>query len=45
MVGTLLAGVIAQHWGWHAVFCFGVPGLLVALLTWFGLTEPPRICR
>ena len=32
MVGALLAGVIAQHWGWRAVFyCFGIPGLLVAL--------------
>ncbi|HMA11847.1 MAG TPA: MFS transporter, partial [Steroidobacteraceae bacterium] len=43
MVGALLAGVIAQHWGWRAVFwCFGIPGLLVACATWFGLTEPPR---
>jgi len=43
MVGALLAGVIAQQWGWRAVFyCFGIPGLLVAALTWFGLTEPPR---
>ena len=43
MVGALLAGVIAQHWGWRAVFfCFGIPGLLVACVTWFGLTEPPR---
>jgi MFS family permease len=43
MVGALLAGVIAQQWGWRAVFyCFGVPGLLVACITWFGLTEPPR---
>jgi predicted MFS family arabinose efflux permease len=43
MVGALLAGMIAQHWGWRAVFfCFGIPGLLVACATWFGLTEPPR---
>lgn len=43
MVGALLAGIIAQHWGWRAVFfCFGVPGLMVACATWFGLTEPPR---
>jgi len=43
MVGALLAGVIAQAWGWRAVFyCFGIPGLVVALVTWFGLTEPPR---
>jgi MFS family permease len=43
MVGALLAGVIAQHWGWRAVFfCFGIPGILVACATWFGLIEPPR---
>jgi predicted MFS family arabinose efflux permease len=43
MVGALVAGVIAQHWGWRAVFfAFGIPGLLVALTTWLGLTEPPR---
>jgi predicted MFS family arabinose efflux permease len=43
MVGALLAGVIAQEWGWRAVFyCFGIPGMLVALLVWLGLAEPPR---
>ena len=43
MVGALLAGVIAERWGWRAVFfAFGVPGLLVALTVWLGLTEPPR---
>jgi predicted MFS family arabinose efflux permease len=43
MVGALLAGVIAERWGWRAVFyAFGFPGLLVALTVWFGLTEPPR---
>ncbi|HYP81505.1 MAG TPA: MFS transporter, partial [Steroidobacteraceae bacterium] len=43
MVGALLAGVIAERWGWRAVFfSFGVPGLLVALTVGLGLTEPPR---
>ncbi len=43
MLGAIIAGQIAQHWGWRAAFfAFGVPGMLVALLTWFGLTEPPR---
>jgi predicted MFS family arabinose efflux permease len=43
MMGALLAGVIAERWGWRAVFfAFGVPGLLVALMVWLGLTEPPR---
>jgi predicted MFS family arabinose efflux permease len=43
LIGALGAGQIAQHWGWRtAFFAFGIPGLLVALLTWRGLTEPPR---
>jgi predicted MFS family arabinose efflux permease len=43
MIGALLAGVIAERWGWRAVFyAFGVPGLIVALTVWLGLTEPPR---
>jgi predicted MFS family arabinose efflux permease len=43
MMGALLAGVVAERWGWRAVFlAFGAPGLLVALLTWLGLTEPQR---
>jgi predicted MFS family arabinose efflux permease len=43
MLGALLAGVIAERWGWRAVFyAFGLPGLLVALTVWLGLTEPSR---
>lgn len=43
MVGALLAGLIASEWGWRVVFwAFGIPGLLVALVTAFGLVEPPR---
>ena len=43
MMGALLAGVIAERWGWRTVFyAFGVPGLLVALAVWKGLHEPPR---
>ena len=43
MIGAIGAGLIAQQWGWRAAFfAFGIPGLLVALLTWWGLTEPPR---
>ncbi|MEO6080254.1 MAG: MFS transporter [Steroidobacteraceae bacterium] len=43
MGGAMLAGVIAENWGWRAVFfAFGIPGLLVALTVWLGLTEPPR---
>ncbi|MFM1887190.1 MAG: hypothetical protein RL026_2347 [Pseudomonadota bacterium] len=43
MVGALLAGLIASHWDWRVVFiAFGIPGVLMALATWTGLTEPPR---
>jgi MFS family permease len=43
MFGALLAGLIAEHYGWRTVFyAFGIPGVLVALTVWFGLTEPPR---
>jgi predicted MFS family arabinose efflux permease len=43
MVGALLAGLIAERWGWRAVFfAFGLPGLLVAMTVWLGLKEPPR---
>jgi MFS family permease len=43
LIGALLAGLIAERWGWRAVFfVFGIPGLVVALVTWLGLTEPPR---
>jgi predicted MFS family arabinose efflux permease len=43
LAGALLAGIVAERWGWRTVFfVFGIPGLLVALVTWLGLTEPPR---
>ena len=43
LVGALGAGLIAEHFGWRAAFfAFGGPGLIVAFITWKGLTEPPR---
>jgi predicted MFS family arabinose efflux permease len=43
MVGAVGAGLIAQHWGWRAGFyAFGIPGILVALLVWRYLSDPPR---
>lgn len=43
LIGALGAGLIAEQWGWRAAFfAFGIPGLLVALITWRGLAEPPR---
>src|SRR5215471_2902421 len=33
LLGVMLGGFIADHWGWHAGFgAVGVPGLIVALL-------------
>jgi predicted MFS family arabinose efflux permease len=40
-----IGGPIAHHFGWRIVFLIaGVPGLLLALLMWFRLQEPPRSC-
>lgn len=38
-----LGGWIAQHYGWRTVFyVIGPPGMLLGLLVWFTLKEPPR---
>lgn len=38
-----LGGWMVQHYGWRTVFfVIGTPGLLLGLLLWFGLQEPPR---
>lgn len=43
LIGQSLGGWIASEWGWRvAFFAFGGPGLLVALVVWLGLREPPR---
>ncbi len=43
MTGAILAGQIAQHWTWRvAFFAFGLPGLLMGLIAWWMLKEPPR---
>ena len=46
-IGTVLAamigGVVADHYGWRMAFIvLGAPGLLVALLCWLTVKEPPR---
>jgi MFS family permease len=42
-VGGSAGGFIAQHWGWRAAFLIvGLPGVLLALLQWLTLREPPR---
>jgi MFS family permease len=42
-IGSELAGGVAQRFGWRAAFqVLGLPGLLVALLVWLSVREPPR---
>lgn len=42
-IAASLGGWIAQNYGWRTVFyVIGVPGLLLGLLVWFTLKEPPR---
>lgn len=46
-IGIVLGGIggaiVAQHYGWRAAFWIvGIPGLVLALITWLTLKEPPR---
>jgi predicted MFS family arabinose efflux permease len=41
VLGMILGGRIADNWGWRAAFLVvAIPGLLLAVVTWFGLKEP-----
>jgi len=43
LIGQSIGGWVAAEWGWRAAFvALGVPGLLVALIVWLCLREPPR---
>ncbi len=43
LVGPIAAGYLAQAFSWRTVFLLiGLPGLVVALASWFTLREPPR---
>jgi len=43
MLGMMLGGLLVDIAGWRAAFIVvGLPGLLVALIVWFFLREPPR---
>jgi len=43
LVGAVLGGVIAQHYGWRTAFVvFGVPGVLLAVVVAMVLREPSR---
>jgi predicted MFS family arabinose efflux permease len=42
-VGLYLGGWVNQHYGWRmAFFVVGIPGIVVALLLRFTVSEPPR---
>ncbi|MDH3641342.1 MAG: MFS transporter [Gammaproteobacteria bacterium] len=43
MIGNFVGGIGAAELGWRATFMLvGLPGILVALVIWFSLREPPR---
>jgi predicted MFS family arabinose efflux permease len=43
LIGMVIGGVVAQTLGWRVAFvAVGLPGLLLAGLTWFTLPVPPR---
>ena len=42
-LGLVIGGYIAEHYGWRwAFYALGLPGLLLALVTWLTVREPPR---
>jgi MFS family permease len=41
LLGMVLGGVVASHWGWRtAFFVAGIPGVVMAILVAFTLREP-----
>jgi predicted MFS family arabinose efflux permease len=41
--GFIIGGWVSQHYGWRAAFMVvGLPGVLIALLIWLTVREPPR---
>jgi MFS family permease len=43
VVGSMVGGLVAHHWGWRAAFMVvGLPGILLALLTPVLLKDPRR---
>ena len=41
--GTMLGGTVAHFYGWRiAMYTIGLPGLLLALIVWMLVPEPPR---
>ena len=43
LIGPIGSGYLADAYSWRTVFLFlGAPGLLIALIAWLTLREPPR---
>lgn len=43
IVGSVTTAWVAEHWGWrHAFLVVGIPGILLALLIFLTVKEPPR---
>ncbi len=43
VIGGLGGAIVAQNFGWRAAFLIvGLPGLVLALITWLTMKEPPR---
>jgi predicted MFS family arabinose efflux permease len=43
MLGMVVGGFVAQHWGWRvAMMVVGIPGLFFAAIFWWTVREPPR---
>lgn len=43
MFGAAAGGFIAQTWGWRAAFmAVGMPGIILAIVAWLFVKEPPR---
>lgn len=43
LIGQSVGGWVASEWSWRVAFiAMGLPGLLVSLIVWLTLREPPR---
>lgn len=43
LVGQSVGGWVTAEWGWRTAFyALGAPGMLIGLVTWLTLREPPR---
>jgi predicted MFS family arabinose efflux permease len=43
MLGAVAGGALAQAFGWRSAFlALGIPGVVLALVVWFSVREPPR---